>query len=263
MKQFSVPCKHGLVKEPIEIYIGLPAKNKHPFYYQNWFFLNVHRNKIDPEIYKKFGELYEIAKEKNISFEQLCSHVLKDAEKRAYKNKRKVVSLEDFKQAALPKNALPFFSPLPLKKLSQNSNKKRGVSARLTLLVQSYLYSEILFTALSQQEDIDSLFFFYAYLVLHLITMDGELDISAVYKNLCYEDLRYNICVTLDVAGGYFPEDVCLTLSEAVKKEDDLHHLRKNIIYKLVQLAARKDTEQHPVLKEWAKSLHKTVFYPL
>jgi hypothetical protein len=81
MKRFTIQCEFGYVKAPFEVYIGLPAKGKHPLHYQRLWLARERSGKIPAEILESFSRLLEIAQTNDVSFEDLCIYALNEAEK--------------------------------------------------------------------------------------------------------------------------------------------------------------------------------------
>lgn len=76
MKKFTIPCDFGGQKAPFNIYVGEPEPSKHPLQHQaHW--LSVERGGTIPsEVMDSFQKLHDIAKENNVSFEELCVYAL-------------------------------------------------------------------------------------------------------------------------------------------------------------------------------------------
>jgi hypothetical protein len=76
MKRFTVPCKFGNTTAPFNIYIGQANEDVHPLFYQtNW--LSEQRGGVMPtEVIESFQKLANIARENQVSFEDLCVYAL-------------------------------------------------------------------------------------------------------------------------------------------------------------------------------------------
>ncbi len=76
MKKFTIPCDFAGVKAPFNIYVGEPAAGSHPLQHQaHW--LSVERGGTIPnEVMDSFQKLFDISKENNVSFEELCVYAL-------------------------------------------------------------------------------------------------------------------------------------------------------------------------------------------
>ncbi len=76
MKKFTIPCDFGGVKAPFNIYVGEPEPSKHPLQHQAHWLSTERGGTIPQEVMDSFQKLHEIAKENNVSFEELCVYAL-------------------------------------------------------------------------------------------------------------------------------------------------------------------------------------------
>ena len=76
MKRFTIPCDFGGTKSPFHIYVGEPDPKKHPLQNQAWWLQSERGGAIPPEVMESFEKLHKIAKENNVSFEELCVYAL-------------------------------------------------------------------------------------------------------------------------------------------------------------------------------------------
>lgn len=76
-------CKFGDQKAPFSIYVGNPKLNLHPLKYQAAWLLQERGGQIPSEVMENFEKLYAIAKENDVSFEELCVYAFskKEADK--------------------------------------------------------------------------------------------------------------------------------------------------------------------------------------
>lgn len=98
MKRFAIPCDFGGVKYPFHVYIGNPVPNSHPLKYQAAWLQEKRGGTIPTDIMESFQKLYDIAKENNVSFEELCVYALentKDTEDKDSIDPTDVETLED------------------------------------------------------------------------------------------------------------------------------------------------------------------------
>ena len=80
MKRFTIPCDFGGEKAPFHVYIGHPVPDSHPLKYQAAWVLEERGGIIPADVMDSFQKLYEIAKENNVSFEELCVYALGNAQ---------------------------------------------------------------------------------------------------------------------------------------------------------------------------------------
>lgn len=76
MKRFTVPCSFGSLKSPFDVYIGEPAPSFHPLKYQEAWLLEERGGTIPVDVMESFQKLLNIARENNVSFEELCVYAL-------------------------------------------------------------------------------------------------------------------------------------------------------------------------------------------
>lgn len=77
MKRFTVICTFaGGQKSPFHIYVGEPEPTKHPLMNQAHWLSTERQGNIPPEVMENFEKLHTIAKENNVSFEELCAYAL-------------------------------------------------------------------------------------------------------------------------------------------------------------------------------------------
>jgi hypothetical protein len=76
MKRFTIPCDFGGQKAPFNIYVGEPNPQKHPLAHQSQWLSSERGGSIPQEVMDSFAKLHEIAKENNVSFEDLCVYAL-------------------------------------------------------------------------------------------------------------------------------------------------------------------------------------------
>ena len=76
MKRFTIPCDFGGVKHPFHVYIANPVPNSHPLKYQAAWLQEERGGTIPTDVMESFQKLHDIAKENNVSFEELCVYAL-------------------------------------------------------------------------------------------------------------------------------------------------------------------------------------------
>lgn len=76
MKSFTIPCDFGGQKSPFKIYVGEPDPTKHPLQNQSHWLTAERGGSIPQEVMESFEKLHAIAKENNVSFEDLCVYAL-------------------------------------------------------------------------------------------------------------------------------------------------------------------------------------------
>ena len=87
MKRFTSSCDFGDQKAPFYVYIGEPTPGSHPLKYQAAWLQEEGGGQIPADVMDSFQKLYKIAKEKNVSFEDLCVYALGNASKSTPSNK--------------------------------------------------------------------------------------------------------------------------------------------------------------------------------
>jgi hypothetical protein len=81
MKRFTIPCDFGGQKAPFHIYVGEPCDNEHPLRYQSDWLTRERGGSIPSEVMESFAKLHDIAKQNQVSFEELCVYALGTASK--------------------------------------------------------------------------------------------------------------------------------------------------------------------------------------
>ncbi len=79
MKRFTIPCDFGGQKAPFHIYVGEPDPSKHPIMNQANWLSSERGGSVPQEVMDSFQKLHDIAKENNVSFEDLCVYALGQA----------------------------------------------------------------------------------------------------------------------------------------------------------------------------------------
>ena len=79
MKRFMIPCDFNGQKAPFAIYVGEPDPSKHPLMNQSNWLSSERSGSIPAEVMESFEKLHAIAKENNVSFEDLCVYALGSA----------------------------------------------------------------------------------------------------------------------------------------------------------------------------------------
>lgn len=76
MKRFSVPCLFNEHKFPFNIYIGTPTDEFHPLHFQSAWLAKERSGQIPADVMDSFAKLYRIARENNVSFEELAVYAV-------------------------------------------------------------------------------------------------------------------------------------------------------------------------------------------
>ncbi|MCH2548341.1 MAG: DUF2610 domain-containing protein, partial [Alphaproteobacteria bacterium] len=79
MQHFMIPCDFGGRKAPFPIYVGEPKADSHPLHHQSWWLSSERGGSIPQEVMDSFEKLHTIAKENNVSFEELCVYAMGEA----------------------------------------------------------------------------------------------------------------------------------------------------------------------------------------
>lgn len=77
MRKFTINCNFGKKKAPFDLYVGEPASGCHPLKYQDAWLREFRGGMIPTSVMKSFEELYRVAKENDLSFEELCEYAVK------------------------------------------------------------------------------------------------------------------------------------------------------------------------------------------
>lgn len=81
MKRFTIPCNFGGKQSPFHIFIGDPDPKNHPLQNQSTWLGKERGGNIPSDVMQSFEKLHEIAKENDVSFEELCVYALGEAQK--------------------------------------------------------------------------------------------------------------------------------------------------------------------------------------
>ena len=76
MKRFTIPCDFGGEKSPFHVYVGEPSPEMHPLFFQSAWLAEKRGGSVPKEVMESFEKLHAIAKENNVSFEDLCVYAL-------------------------------------------------------------------------------------------------------------------------------------------------------------------------------------------
>ena len=76
MKRFTIPCVFGDAKYPFHVYVGDPTPDLPPLKYQSAWLKEVRGGDVPQEVIDSFNRLVAIARENNVSFEDLCVYAL-------------------------------------------------------------------------------------------------------------------------------------------------------------------------------------------
>ena len=76
MKRFTIPCDFAGQTAPFHVYIGQPTPGLHPLKYQAAWLKEERGGQVPLDVMESFQQLYNISKENNVSFEELCIYAL-------------------------------------------------------------------------------------------------------------------------------------------------------------------------------------------
>jgi hypothetical protein len=76
MKRFTIPCDFAGVSAPFNVYIGNPVPGSHPLKYQAAWLLEERGGVMPSDVMESFQKLYEVSRENEVSFEELCVYAL-------------------------------------------------------------------------------------------------------------------------------------------------------------------------------------------
>jgi hypothetical protein len=71
-KKIVIPCFVGGAVSPTEFFIGSPAEGSDPITFQTKWLQQVKKGAVPPEIMKAILDIYKLAQETNVNFEELC-----------------------------------------------------------------------------------------------------------------------------------------------------------------------------------------------
>ncbi len=81
MKKFSIPCDFGGQKANFDFYIGEPKDGNHPLQNQSAWLSKERGGSVPQSVMDSFAKLLKLAKENNVSFEELCVYAMDEAYK--------------------------------------------------------------------------------------------------------------------------------------------------------------------------------------
>jgi hypothetical protein len=81
LKKFTILCDFAGAKAPFNIYVGEPRPDKHPLQHQASWLSRERGGNVPSDVMDSLQKLLNIAKEEDVSFEELCVHELVDKEK--------------------------------------------------------------------------------------------------------------------------------------------------------------------------------------
>jgi hypothetical protein len=83
MKRFTVPCNFGDKKSPFNFYVGDPSDGFAPLHFQRMWLRQERGGEVPEEVVDSFNKLLNIARENDVSFEELCVYALGSAQKKS------------------------------------------------------------------------------------------------------------------------------------------------------------------------------------
>jgi hypothetical protein len=79
VQQFLIPCDFGGTRSPFPLYFGEPSGDAHPLEQQAAWLWRERGGTIPAEVMESFAKLHAIARENNVSFEELCVYAMGEA----------------------------------------------------------------------------------------------------------------------------------------------------------------------------------------
>ncbi|MEY3197310.1 MAG: hypothetical protein RLZZ59_681 [Pseudomonadota bacterium] len=76
MKKFTVNCDFGGQIAPFSVCVGEPEPGHHPLHFQADWLSKARGGTIPPQVMEAISKLKTLAKENNVSFEELCVYAL-------------------------------------------------------------------------------------------------------------------------------------------------------------------------------------------
>lgn len=80
-KCFSVPCDFGGKRSKFDVWVGDPNPQNHPLHHQATWLAKERGGSIPKEVMDGFKQLYDISQKTGVSFEELCTYAIEEAEK--------------------------------------------------------------------------------------------------------------------------------------------------------------------------------------
>lgn len=80
VKKFITKCDFGATKQPVTLFIGDSFTGVHPLAFQSKWLAEQKGGSIPNDIMDSFSELKDISDESKVSFEELCSYVVDEAD---------------------------------------------------------------------------------------------------------------------------------------------------------------------------------------
>lgn len=78
VKKLTVNCNKRNNSVPVDLYVGNPIEDSHPFAFQMKWLSEKQGVVVPQEIIEAFGKLQEIAQRTKLSFEVLCEQVIEE-----------------------------------------------------------------------------------------------------------------------------------------------------------------------------------------
>jgi hypothetical protein len=81
MKKFKIPCFFNGEKVPFDLYVGAPASDFNPLYFQMRWLTDLRGGFVPGEVMDSFHKLHNIALENKVDLEELAMYALGSAAK--------------------------------------------------------------------------------------------------------------------------------------------------------------------------------------
>jgi Domain of unknown function (DUF2610) len=193
MKRFTVPCDFGSKKWPFHIYVGEPAPYRHPLANQSHWLSRERGGLMPVEVMDSFEKLHTIAKNNNVSFEDLCVYALATSTEKSGDAQEQP---EKPKEAAPLDTKPPAAKPAPADSLQKSTNDE---TLRSIFETGRMLWPD------GGENAVFSRQFFLALALYVTVAPSKLLTLSEIYRVLSSDDVTYSLAVVMDTAGKRLP----------------------------------------------------------
>ena len=76
VKNFVIPCIINGAQSPFTLFIGDPAEEKHPLYFQNEYLRASKNGSVPQDVMEAVQKLKNLADKQNVAFEELCYYAI-------------------------------------------------------------------------------------------------------------------------------------------------------------------------------------------
>jgi hypothetical protein len=123
VKRFTIPCDFGNQEAPFHVYIGQPTPGLHPLKYQAAWLREERGGQVPADVMESFQKLYDIAREKNVSYEELCVYALNNTPASTNDTPESTESVKDENEDTLSPEDIETLSREEIVMLMQGKNE--------------------------------------------------------------------------------------------------------------------------------------------